>query len=66
MQVCCKHVVAYFTGLPGGGVVTAWHLTPASSEWTQLCEPIGLAGQAASLASVPAQLTLSSQIDPVP
>ena len=42
------------------------HLTPASSECTQLWEPIALAGQSISLDSVPAHWTLSSQMDPVP
>ena len=44
----------------------SWHLTPASSLWAQLCVPRGLAGQSNSLASVPAQRTLSRKIVPVP
>jgi hypothetical protein len=44
---------------PGVGVVSGSHLTPASSAWMQLCDPMGLAGQEARRASVPAQLTLS-------
>ncbi len=42
------------------------HLTPASSECTQLCTPSVLAGQLMSLVSVPLHRTLSSQITPSP
>ena len=42
------------------------HMTPASSECTQLWLPIALAGQSISLDSVPTHWTSSSQIDPVP
>ena len=42
------------------------HLTPASSEWTQLWVPSGLAGQSMSLVSVLLQWTLSSHICPEP
>lgn len=52
--------------LRGGTVLMGSHLTPASSEWTQLCDPIGLAGQFARRVSVPTQLTLSRKIRPVP
>lgn len=52
--------------LLGVGVPRGSHLTPASSLWAQLWLPRGLAGQAARRASVPAQLTLSSQMIPVP
>ena len=42
------------------------HLTPASSEWAQLCVPIGWEWQSMSLLSLPMQTTSSSQIWPVP
>jgi len=42
------------------------HLTPASSEWTQLCTPSALAGQSTSRLSVPVHWTLSRRMDPVP
>ena len=41
-------------------------LTPASSKWAQLCEPIPLLGQSTSLASVPVHCTLSRRMAPVP
>ena len=41
-------------------------LTPASSEWTQLCIPKPLLAQSVNLVSVPTQFTLSNQIVPVP
>ena len=42
------------------------HLTPASSEWTQLWTPSPLLGQSTSLDSVPVQKRLSNTICPVP
>lgn len=59
LQIMCSNIRA-------GGVPIGSHLTPASSRWTQLCDPIALAGQSARRSSVPAQLTLSSQMLPVP
>ena len=47
-------------------VVLAIHRTPASSEWTQLCDPMEFAGQSMSLVSDPVHATLSSQICPEP
>ncbi len=60
------YLLDYLNHLPGVTLPRAWHLTPASSAWMQLWLPMGLAGQSASLASVPPQLTLSSQIRPAP
>lgn len=49
--------------LPG---VAGEHRTPASSECTQLCTPIGLCGQLKRVSSVPEHLTSSKKIRPVP
>ena len=51
--------------VPNAEVVVE-HLTPASSEWTQLWVPSALAGQSMSLASLPRHWTSSSQIWPAP
>lgn len=45
-------------------VLRAWHLTPASSRWMQLC--VGLKGQLMSLLSVPTHCTSSSKMGSVP
>ena len=41
-------------------------VTPASSEWEQLCTPSGLLRQFTSLVSVPVQAKSSSKMAPVP
>ena len=46
--------------------VVPTHLTPASSLWSQLWFPSGLARQSMSLDSEPRQITLSNQMGPVP
>lgn len=47
-------------------VVAGWHLTPASSEWPQLCTPTPLLVQSQSLGSNPVHATLSKRMGPVP
>ena len=42
------------------------HLTPASSEWSQLCCPMGLILHSNREDSVPLHTTLSNRISPLP
>ena len=48
----------------GGHALGSPHLTPASSEWTQLCEPQPRKEHAESDDSVPEHRTSSIKIDP--
>ena len=70
MEQCCL-IVAYSRYTVAKYIESFYirvvlQLTPASSKWAQLCEPIPLLGQSTSLVSVPVHCTLSRRMAPVP